>query len=456
MISLFHFAFYLLFLLLTIQHSTSFSFNYNFSDPTFDQSVLRLEGDAFLDGDIINLSRYNADDNFDHSQGRATYKQPILLWDPSTGKAANFTTSFTFALRYTVEQPGDGMTFFLLPYPSDLTDRSSQGCLGAVENCYSPNTKRKKHVLAVEFDSYMNDWDPSNSHVGIDVDSISSIVYQNITLSTNTDMRITSNITYDSGTKILTVLVYSDNNVGFGNYSLNAKVDLRSLLPSEVAIGFSGATGHARYVELHQIFNWYFNSTLEPKNISSLGSLSNILKVVIGLVTSLFIIVGFGSIIWWKKYKIRSYREVEMYEVMYNELTKQAGPKVFQYDELLVATKNFAEEQKLESPNIRLVEWVWELHGHGKILEAADDRLDGDFEAGQMECLMVVGLWCAHPDDSQRPNIKKAMDALHFESPLPLLPPQMPVPMYAAPLENISILSRSTSISSAMSTIERC
>ncbi|XP_078174986.1 L-type lectin-domain containing receptor kinase IX.1-like [Carex rostrata] len=552
------------------------------------------------------------------------------------------------------------MTFFLLPYPSDLTDQSSQGCLGAVENCYSTSTKRKNHVVAVEFDSYMNDWDPSNSHVGIDVDSISSIVYQNITPSTNPDMRITSNITYDSGTKMLTVLVYSDNNVGFGNYSLSAKVDLRSLFPPEVAFGFSGAAGYARYVELHQIFNWYFNSTLEPKNISSLWSLNNILEVVIGLVTSLFIIVGFGSIIWWKKYRTRYYKEVEMYEVMYDELTKQAGPKIFQYDELVVATKNFSEEQKLgrgafgwvyigflsnlkihvaikrlsktyeegireftaevgiisqlrhrnlvelvgwchhqkelllvyeympngsldthlypkntdttptlqwslrykialglgsalsylhrdwnqcvvhrdikpsnimldsdfnaklgdfglarlmdhrlgtqttdpagtigylapecfytcqtskesdiysfgivlleiacgrmpcgrrpcvpESPNLLLVEWVWELHGHGKILEAADDRLDGNFEAAQMECLMVVGLWCAHPDDSQRPNIKKATDVLHFESPLPLLPRKMPVPMYAAPLENISIPSRSETTTSAGSIITR-
>jgi serine/threonine protein kinase len=657
-ISLFHYFFYLLFLLfLTIYHSTSFSFNYNLSDPTSDRSSLRLEGDAFFDGDVINLSRYNADGNMDRSQGRVTYKKPILLWDSSTGKVANFTTSFTFAIRYTdIEQNGDGMTFFLLPFPSHLTDRSSQGCLSAFENCYSPSTTTKNHVVAVEFDSYMNDWDPSSNHFGIDVNSISSVVYQNITLiSNNTDMRITSNITYNSYTKLLTALVYSDDIPGFGNYSLSVNVDLMRILPPEVAIGFSGATRHARYVELHQIFSWYFKSTLEPKN-----NFRVYIVLVIGLVICLLIIAGLGSILWWKKYKIQSYKEVEMHESVYEELTKQAGPKVFQYDELLVATKNFAEEQKLgrgafgwvyigfltelkiyvaikrlgktyeqgirefttevgiisrlrhrnlveligwchhhkelllvyeympngsldthlypqntgttltlqwslrykialglgsaisylhrdwnqcvvhrdikpsnimldsnfnaklgdfglarlidhimgtqttdpagtigylapecfytgrtskesdvysfgivlleiacgrmpsgrrpevpgvESPNKRLVEWIWELYGQNRILEAADDRLDGDFEAGQMERVMVVGLWCAHPDDSQRPNIKKAMDVLCFESPLPFLPSQMPVPMYAAPMENISISSHSARTSSARSTI---
>lgn len=410
MISLFHYFLYLLFLLcLTIYHPTSFSFNYNFSDPTFDRSKLRLEGDAFFDGDVINLSRYNADGNFDQSQGRATYKQPILLWDPSTGKVANFTPSFTFALRYTdIEQPGDGMTFFLLPYPSHLTDRSSQGCLGAIENCYSPNSPTKNHVVAVEFDSYMNDWDPSGSHFGIDVNSINSVVYQNITLiSTDTNMRITSNITYDSGTKLLTALVYSDNNAAFRNYSLSANIDLRKFLPPEVAIGFSGASGHVRYVKLHQIFNWYFNSTLKPKNISRLWSLGKNLKVVIGLVSSLLIFAGFGSILWWKKYRIRSYREVEMHELIHEELTKHAGPKVFQYDELLIATKNFAEEQKLGRGAFG---WVYIGFLSNLKIHVAIKRLGKTYEQGIREFTAEVGIisqlrhrnlveligWCHH------------------------------------------------------------
>jgi hypothetical protein len=50
-----------------------------------------------------------------------------------------------------------------------------------------------------------------------------------------------------------------------------------------------------------------------------------------------------------------------------------------------------------------LVEWVWELYGIGKVLEAADPRLNGDFDEQEMERLMIVELWCAHPDQNFRP-----------------------------------------------------
>ncbi|CAL5438486.1 unnamed protein product [Camellia sinensis] len=85
-----------------------------------------------------------------------------------------------------------------------------------------------------------------------------------------------------------------------------------------------------------------------------------------------------------------------------------------------------------EEGHMRLVEWVWELYGSGNLLEAADAKR-GDFDEEQMECLLFVGLWCAHPDYNLRPSIKQAIQVLDFEAPLPSLPPNMPVPTYSAP-----------------------
>ncbi|CAL5358254.1 unnamed protein product [Camellia sinensis] len=85
-----------------------------------------------------------------------------------------------------------------------------------------------------------------------------------------------------------------------------------------------------------------------------------------------------------------------------------------------------------EEGHMRLVEWVWELYGRGNLLEATDAKL-GDFDEEQMECLLFVGLWCAHPDYNLRPSIKQAIQVLDFEAPLPSLPPNMPVPTYSAP-----------------------
>ncbi|XP_062177362.1 L-type lectin-domain containing receptor kinase IX.1-like isoform X2 [Alnus glutinosa] len=79
-----------------------------------------------------------------------------------------------------------------------------------------------------------------------------------------------------------------------------------------------------------------------------------------------------------------------------------------------------------------LVEWVWQLYGIGKVIEAADPRLDGDFDEQQMERLMIVGLWCAHPDRNLRPSIRETIHVLNFETTLPILPLTMPGPTHPA------------------------
>jgi serine/threonine protein kinase len=86
-----------------------------------------------------------------------------------------------------------------------------------------------------------------------------------------------------------------------------------------------------------------------------------------------------------------------------------------------------------EGPVIHLLQWVWEAYGRGAILEAADARLDGRFDEQEMERVMVVGLWCGHPDPSLRPSIRQAISVLRLEAPLPSLPAKMPVAAYMMP-----------------------
>ncbi|KAL6557341.1 hypothetical protein OROMI_017691 [Orobanche minor] len=58
-----------------------------------------------------------------------------------------------------------------------------------------------------------------------------------------------------------------------------------------------------------------------------------------------------------------------------------------------------------------------------------------------MECLMIVGLWCAHPDYNSRPLIQQAIQVLNFEVQLPNLPLKMPVAFAALPL-SLSMMYR--------------
>ncbi|XP_042485838.1 L-type lectin-domain containing receptor kinase IX.1-like [Macadamia integrifolia] len=95
---------------------------------------------------------------------------------------------------------------------------------------------------------------------------------------------------------------------------------------------------------------------------------------------------------------------------------------------------------------VRLVEeWVWELYGRGKLLEAADPSQGVDFREQQIERLLVVGLWCAHPDYNLRPSISQAMQVLNFDPALPVLPPKMPLPTYFSSPSDMSTFAITSS-----------
>ena len=76
------------------------------------------------------------------------------------------------------------------------------------------------------------------------------------------------------------------------------------------------------------------------------------------------------------------------------------------------------------------MEWVWDLCGKDQLLEAVDKGLGMEFDKEQIESLMVVGLWCCHPNPTIRPSIRQVIHVLNFEAPLPNLPSKFPIPMY--------------------------
>ncbi|CAN6338996.1 unnamed protein product [Urochloa humidicola] len=77
-------------------------------------------------------------------------------------------------------------------------------------------------------------------------------------------------------------------------------------------------------------------------------------------------------------------------------------------------------------PPFLLLKWVWGLYGQGKIIDAADERLREGGDQRCMERVLIVGLWCAHPDQSERPSMVQAMHVLQSEDArLPELPHQM-------------------------------
>ncbi|KAI5603980.1 hypothetical protein BDE02_01G255000 [Populus trichocarpa] len=76
---------------------------------------------------------------------------------------------------------------------------------------------------------------------------------------------------------------------------------------------------------------------------------------------------------------------------------------------------------------VSMVQWVWELYGEGKLLEATVPIKEHD------ACIIrMIHL---------RPSIRQALHVLNFDAPLPILPSKMPVPSYFAPPISASSLS---------------
>ncbi|CAN6691011.1 unnamed protein product [Malus baccata var. baccata] len=125
-------------------------------------------------------------------------------------------------------------------------------------------------------------------------------------------------------------------------------------------------------------------------------------------------------------------------------VTKEFDVYSFGVVALEISCGRKAIEPRLASGRVNIIEWVWELYGQGKIIEAADPKLCR-FDGKQIECLLIVGLWCAHPDYHFRPSILQAIQVLNFEVPLPILP--LRTPMSTSP-PDISLSSSSSSTTS--------
>ncbi|XP_059077050.1 L-type lectin-domain containing receptor kinase IX.1-like [Cryptomeria japonica] len=80
--------------------------------------------------------------------------------------------------------------------------------------------------------------------------------------------------------------------------------------------------------------------------------------------------------------------------------------------------------------NCRVVEWVWQLHGQHRILDAADEKLGGSFNDHEMERLLKMGLLCSHPDPHSRPSMENVVGILKRGAELPHVPLKFPVAVY--------------------------
>ncbi|KAH9292672.1 hypothetical protein KI387_042141 [Taxus chinensis] len=79
-------------------------------------------------------------------------------------------------------------------------------------------------------------------------------------------------------------------------------------------------------------------------------------------------------------------------------------------------------EKDLPCGKNNLVDWVWSLHSEGRLVEAADARLEGEYDGDEMARMLLVGLLCSHPHSFSRPSMRQVMQILGGEALIPCVP----------------------------------
>ncbi|KAL6145851.1 hypothetical protein ACLB2K_056535 [Fragaria x ananassa] len=78
-----------------------------------------------------------------------------------------------------------------------------------------------------------------------------------------------------------------------------------------------------------------------------------------------------------------------------------------------------------------LVDWVWSLHRDGRLITAADPRLEGQFDEAEMRKVLLIGLACSHPDPNVRPTMRIVVQMLVGEAEVPIVPRTKPTTTFS-------------------------
>ncbi|KAL6870624.1 hypothetical protein ACP4OV_014472 [Aristida adscensionis] len=364
----------LVFSCLLLPNATSLRFDYNLSAApgVLAGADLKYMADAAAAGDRINLTVAST-----WSTGRVAHGRPVQLWDDATGEVASFTSNFTFAITplhsssCTQGQQGDGIAFFVVPYPASMPQDARGGFLGLLDTTLTGFPP----AVGVEVDTFRNvGWDPSGTanHVGVDVNDIRSAAYAALPDDAfDGGGAVSAWVRYDAGEGTLSASLRFDGRPGLGLYNVSAKVDLRRAgLPQNAAVGFSAATGDC--VERHEILSWSFESTLAtvavvhntgkwlPESLTYC-LMTESKRKRIGLTAGLasvgtFVLVLIITLAAWlchirhlrrHREQVAESSESPLQADMDSELERETGPRRFTYSQLSQATHGFSDKEKL-------------------------------------------------------------------------------------------------------------
>lgn len=325
-----------------------------FNNTLYYSSILQFASPATISNNALQITpdSISADFKLSNLSGRVLLNRPFKLWQNRNPKSviASFNSSFLvnlYQVNNSVNLPGEGLTFLLSPDLS-LPPNSYGQYLGLTNS--TTDGLVSNQILAVELDTFKNDFDPDANHVGLNINSARSNITASLTpLGFELCPKNKANffvvwVEYDGVEKVIDVYItQQENKTGPtpgrpASPVLRSNIDLRTVVNQFSYFGFSASTGDA--TQLNCVLGWnltvqYFS---ENNNSTATAALAVVLSVaVLGLV------LGVGLFYYRKKT-----RPMRTRSNLVGALKSLPGtPREFEFKELKKATSNFDEKNKL-------------------------------------------------------------------------------------------------------------
>ncbi|KAK9063876.1 hypothetical protein SSX86_017748 [Deinandra increscens subsp. villosa] len=325
---------------------------------SFNSTSISLYGNATIQSNILTLTNSTP-----FQTGRALYPQKIPTKNASSS-VLPFSTSFIFAMAPAENiLPGHGFVFLFTPV-TGIQNASPAQYLGFLSREVDGNSSN--HVFGVEFDVFTNEefGDPTYNHVGLDVNSLTSVSARIPGYSPDGPGRF-RNLLLNDGRNYQVWIKYQDFRIDVTVAPVGEKpgdcvicrnpLNLSDVFEDEMYVGFTAGTG--TLAQSHKILSWSFSNTdndswsdglitqglpsfvlsSEPKNRST--------GFIVGLPLGVFVFLvacGVVGFIWIKSKRRSAKEKAEMEEEYLYQVPGM--PTRFSYEELKIATDNFSKK----------------------------------------------------------------------------------------------------------------
>ncbi|KAK3003126.1 hypothetical protein RJ639_019124 [Escallonia herrerae] len=320
-----------------------------FNDTNYYREIFAVEIPATISNNALQITPDTVNDmvfSLQNRSGRVMLPKPFKLWDGQT--VGSFNASFLMNIyRPGNATAGEGIAFVIAPDLS-LPGNSHGQYLGLTNS--TTDGKSSNQIVAVEFDTFKQDFDPDANHVGLNINSVKSnktesLFIHGIEIAPEGAVLHNVWILYNGSNKVIEVYMVEGSQNGPtppipATPVLRSELDLAGLINQKSYFGFAASTGN--FTELNCVLRWNLTVDHFP------GKKSPALTIALGVCVPVVVLVLLGAaVLGYYLHKKRMLAKRSNSNILGALSCLPGMPREFQFNELKKATNNFDDRSKL-------------------------------------------------------------------------------------------------------------